>query len=326
MGVVELKKVKQLEDENRRLKGLVADLYPGQAHAPGGPPRKMVKPAGSERRQVDHLVERFRVSRRRACGLVLLGRSTFYYRSNAKDQTPLRHGLASWPQARPAVRLPAAARAAAARGLEGEQQADVPDLPARKGSRCAPRSARSAAATCASCRPRRRRANERWSHGLRARPADRTAGASGSLTVVDTFTRQCPVIAVDTSLNGKKVAATLDALAESCGYPKTITVDNGTEFYSKEMDAWAYRRGVRLDFIRPGKPVENGFIESFNGRLRDELLNAELFLDINDARRKIEAWRRDYNGNRPHTALRDMTPDEFAAKQRPSGEADLNLG
>jgi putative transposase len=74
-----------------------------------------------------------------------------------------------------------------------------------------------------------------------------------------------------------------------------------------------------LDFVRPGKPVENGFIESFNGRLRDELLNAELFLDINDARRKIEAWRRDYNGSRFHTALFDRMPDEFAAKQRPSG-------
>ncbi len=86
------------------------------------------------------------------------------------------------------------------------------------------------------------------------------------------------------------------------------------------MDARAYRRGVRLDFIRPGKPVENGFIESFNGRLRDELLNAELFLDINDARQKIEAWRVDYNGNMPHTALSDMTPDEFAAKHSPSRE------
>jgi putative transposase len=89
---------------------------------------------------------------------------------------------------------------------------------------------------------------------------------------------QCPVIAVDTSLNGKTVAAALDGLAATCGYPKTLTVDNGSEFYSKEMDAWAYRRGLRLDLIRPGRPVENGFMKSCNGRLRDELLNAELFI------------------------------------------------
>jgi putative transposase len=95
------------------------------------------------------------------------------------------------------------------------------------------------------------------------------------------------------------------------------------------MDGWAYRRGVQLDFIRPGKPVENGYIESFNGKLRDELLNAELFLDINDARLKLEAWRRDYNGNRPHSALGNLTPSEFADQVRPkTGRTDgdsLNL-
>jgi putative transposase len=146
------------------------------------------------------------------------------------------------------------------------------------------------------------------------------------LAVIDTFTRECPVVAAEKSFTGKKVGAVLDTLAATRGYPKTITVDNGSEFYSKEMDAWAYRHGVKLDFIRPGKPVENAFIESFNGRLRDELLNAELFLDINDARRKLEAWRRDYNGNRPHSALGDMTPEEFAASIGPKGEAILNHG
>jgi putative transposase len=104
------------------------------------------------------------------------------------------------------------------------------------------------------------------------------------------------------------------------GSPKIITVDNGSEFYSKEMDSWAYRRGVQLDFIRPGKPVENGYIESFNGKLRDELLNAELFLDLNDARRKLEAWRQDYNGNRPHSALGNLTPSEFADQVRAKTE------
>ena len=89
-----------------------------------------------------------------------------------------------------------------------------------------------------------------------------------------------------------------------------------TEFYSKAMDSWAYQRGVQLQFIRPGKPVENAFIESFNGRLRDELLNGELFMNVLDARRKLEAWRRDYNQNRPHSSIGDLTPVEFANQIR----------
>jgi putative transposase len=85
--------------------------------------------------------------------------------------------------------------------------------------------------------------------------------------------------------------------------PRSITVDHGTEFTSRALEDWAYQRGVQLDFIRPGKPVENAFIESFNGRLRDECLNVHQFLSLDDARRKIEAWRRDYNHDRPHSSL-----------------------
>ena len=91
------------------------------------------------------------------------------------------------------------------------------------------------------------------------------------------------------------------------GYPKEITVDNGTEFFSQAMDQWAYRQGVKLDFIRPGRPMENGFIESFNGKLRDECLNGELFLDLVDARRKLAAWRREYNEERPHSSIGNLT-------------------
>ncbi len=136
------------------------------------------------------------------------------------------------------------------------------------------------------------------------------------LTVVDIFTRECPLLAADTSLSGQRVADLLDGIAVERGYPKTITVDNGSEFYSKAMDSWAYQHGVQLAFIRPGKPVENAFIESFNGRLRDELLNGELFMGIVDARQKLEAWRRDYNQNRPHSAIGDLTPIEFANQVR----------
>ena len=97
------------------------------------------------------------------------------------------------------------------------------------------------------------------------------------------------------------------------GAPKTIRVDNGPEFISKALDRWAYENGVKLDFLRPGKPTDNAFVESFNGRLRDECLNTHWFLSLADARTKIEAWRRDYNESRPHTALGWLTPVEYAA-------------
>jgi putative transposase len=132
------------------------------------------------------------------------------------------------------------------------------------------------------------------------------------LTVVDQFTRECLVLHADTGLSGKKVAAALDTIVAERGAPQSITVDNGTEFASKAMDVWAYANGVHLDFIRPGRPVENGYIESFNGKLRDECLNVEVFFTLADARRKLEHWHHDYNHQRPHSALADRTPTEFA--------------
>jgi putative transposase len=96
------------------------------------------------------------------------------------------------------------------------------------------------------------------------------------------------------------------------GAPKSITVDNGSEFYSRAMEAWAYQYGVQLDFIRPGRPVENSYIESFNGRLRDECLNVQVFFALADVREKLELWRRDYNQVRPHSSLNDHPPAVFA--------------
>jgi len=132
------------------------------------------------------------------------------------------------------------------------------------------------------------------------------------LTVVDQFTRECLTLFADTALSGEKVATALDKVVALRGTAQSITVDNGTEFASKAMDLWAYKNGVHLDFIRPGKPVENGYIESFNGKLRDECLNVEVFFTLADARRKLGLWRHDYNHHRPHSALADRTPNEFA--------------
>ena len=115
------------------------------------------------------------------------------------------------------------------------------------------------------------------------------------LTIVDQFTRECLALFADVSLNGEKVAVVLDRIVADRGTPQSITVDNGTEFASKAVDLWAYQNAVHLNFIRPGRPVENGYIESFNGRLRDEFLNVEVFFSVADARHKLELWRQDYN-------------------------------
>jgi putative transposase len=132
------------------------------------------------------------------------------------------------------------------------------------------------------------------------------------LTVVDQFTRECVLLLADSSLTGHKVALALSQALVERGAPGSITVDNGTEFVSKAMDVWAYQHGVQLDFIRPGRPVENSYIESFNGRLRDECLNVEVFFTIADVREKLERWREDYNQVRPHSALNDQSPRTFA--------------
>jgi len=133
------------------------------------------------------------------------------------------------------------------------------------------------------------------------------------LTVVDQFTRECVTLLADNALSGEKVARALDNAVSLRSAPQSITVDNGTEFTSKALDIWAYKNSVHLNFIRPGRPVENGYIESFNGKLRDECLNVEVFFNLADARRKLYLWRRDYNQHRPHSALADRTPAEFAA-------------
>ena len=142
------------------------------------------------------------------------------------------------------------------------------------------------------------------------------------LTVVDQFTRECLLLFADTALSGEKVAVALDAVVGRRGAPQSITVDNGTEFASKAMDLWAYQNNVHLDFIRPGRPVENGYIESFNGRLRDECLNVEVFFTLADARRKLALWHHDYNHHRPHSSLADRTPAEFAAISSDGNDGD----
>jgi len=135
------------------------------------------------------------------------------------------------------------------------------------------------------------------------------------LTVVDDFTRESIKIAVDTSLNGRRVCEELEHVIEARGKPDRILSDNGTEFTSMAILRWCQEQAIRWDYIQPGKPYQNGYIESFNGKLRDECLNENIFMNLQEARRLVERWREEYNKRRPHSSLNGKTPDEVAHEE-----------
>jgi putative transposase len=155
------------------------------------------------------------------------------------------------------------------------------------------------------------RGRERWSMDF---TVDTLADGRGfrTLNIVDDFTRECVAIEVDRSLPGLRVTRVLDRLRAAIGLPQTIVMDNGPEFAGRTLDAWAYAHGITLRFIRPGKPIENAYVESFNGKFRDECLNEHWFVNLVDAKETIESWRIDYNTVRPHSSLNGATPEQFA--------------
>ncbi len=158
-------------------------------------------------------------------------------------------------------------------------------------------------------------ANQRWSMDF---TEDMLANGRKFRTanLKDDCTRECPAIRVAFSLPGSRVVEMLEDVARERGYPDMITVDNGPEFRGRDLENWAHDHGVHIFFIDPGKPMQNGSIESFNGRFREECLDQHLFRDIKDAGAIIETWRQAYNQSRPHTAIRMMPPAEFA-RSRP---------
>jgi len=170
--------------------------------------------------------------------------------------------------------------------------------------------------------PKATRPNQKWSMDfMSAKTLD--GRWFRVLTVIDQFTRECLALVADRALNGHRVALALSQVIAERGVPESITADNGSEFSGKAMDAWSYQYGVHLEFIRPGKPIENSYIESFNGRLRDECLNVDTFLDLSEVKEKVEHWRQDYNQVRPHSSLDDRSPEEFARKWKESSAASL---
>lgn len=164
-------------------------------------------------------------------------------------------------------------------------------------------------------RPAASRPNERWSMDFLFDQTNNNRRLK-FFTLGDDFTREALAVEVSRSISGKQVAELLDRAIEMHGKPEAIVLDNGPEFTSKALHEWAYRNGVKLDHIDPGKPTQNPFRESFNGRLRDEFLNQHLFYDVHDARRKVALWKEDYNKNRPHSSLNYDTPYEFMQRYK----------
>lgn len=268
-----------------------------------------MKPA-ARREAVQVAVEEWAFSQRRACRLVGISRSVARYRSRAVEPPGLRERLCA---------LAAERRRYGYRRLwvllrrEGfpVNHKRIERLYWEEGLAVRRRKRKRMCGARRIPVPTPCRNNQRWSMDF---VADSLASGRRTrvLTVVDDFTRQSLATEVDTSLPGVRVARVLDRIAGRRGYPEVITLDNGPEFAGRALDAWAYAHHVQLSFIDPGKPVQNAYIESFNGKLRDECLNEHWFVTLDHARAIVEAWRQDYNSVRPHSALGNLTPNEFA--------------
>jgi putative transposase len=251
------------------------------------------------------------LSERRACRFLGVGRSSQRYRARRTQPAGLRERLTELAAARPRWgyrRLWVLLR----REGYAVNWKRVYRL-YRQAGLAVRRRRRKRAAVARRPLPPATRPNERWSMDF---VHDRLTNGRWfrSLTIVDDFTRECLAIEVDRSLTGARVVEVLTQLAQGRPLARTIVVDNGPEFAGRVLDAWAYRRGITLAFIQPGKPTQNAFIESFNSRLRDECLNAHWFVTVTEAQHTIEHWRDDYNTQHPHGSLGRRTPSEFAAQ------------
>jgi len=265
--------------------------------------------------------ERFRVSVRRSCRLALLRPSVWYAKSQARDQSALRLRIREIPMNRPRfgylrVHVMLRREGWAINKKRVWRLYRLDGLQLRMKTKRRKRISLQRGHVLPATGP-----NEHWSMDF-VHDQMLDGRKFRILTVIDQWSRESVSLEPGFSLTGRCVGHALDQAAIARGMPRAITVDNGTEFTSKALDEWAYRRGVRLDYTRPGKPTDNGLIESFNGRLRDEFLNTHEFVTMHDVRERLMAWKDDYNNRRPHGSLGHLTPSEFAqmrSDQLPKG-------
>jgi len=254
-------------------------------------------------------VTRFGLSERRACELVSLHRSTHQYRAKPPNDDALRERMRELARKHrrfgsPRLHVLLRREELVVNHKRTERIYRQEGLALRRKRR------RRRISFLRVEMPAATRPHEVWSMDFLS---DACAGGRRLriLTIVDDFTRLSPGILVGTSISGRRVAAFIDRLAVFHGYPQRFRVDNGPEFTSTFFHQWAAEKSIQLEHIRPGKPSDNAFIESFNGKLRDECLNEHWFLHVQDAREKVESWRQLYNEVRPHSSLNDRTPYEF---------------
>lgn len=270
----------------------------------------MVRPVVG-REVARYLQQRYEVSERRACRTIVLQRATLRYRSCLDPRTALRIRMRDIAYTR--VRY-------------GYRRVRV--LLQREGWKISKNLVyrlyrEEGLALRTGLRRRRRAPVQRQARVLPAAPnqawtldfvSDQLVDGARfrALPVLDLHTRQCLAIEIGFHLRGEQVVTTLEQLRRQHGAPRALFCDNGSEFASRAVDFWAYQHEVRIDFSRPGKPTDNGHIEAFNGSFRRECLNAHWFRNLDEAKRTIEAWRREYNEIRPHRALNDLTPGQYA--------------
>lgn len=274
----------------------------------------MARPA-LKRPVVEYIRDHYGVPQRRACRLVRLHRSVFYYRSVKNPRLELRQRMRELARTRVrygyrrlhvllkregwSLGRNQAYRLYCEEGLQLRSK-----LPRRRKMVVARRE-----------RFVPHRVNQAWSMDF---VSDQLVDGQRirALTIVDVFSREAIAIEVGQRLRAENVVDVCNRLVSRRGKPKRVFVDNGSEFSGRMFDLWAYHHGVRIDFSRPGKPTDNCFIETFNGSLRDECLNVHWFETLAEAKARIETWRKDYNESRPHQALREQTPVEFAAQAK----------
>ncbi len=275
-----------------------------------------MKPA-ARRTQAQYAIERYGISERRSCSLFEIGRSTKRYRSRRPGDDLLRARLRELASELPRYGYKRLCRRLRKQGWSVNHKRiyriyreEGLMVRKRKRKRLIRRGDRPAPP---------QRPNERWSMDF---TSDQLADGRRIRTfnVVDDFTRECVAIDVNRSLTGDRLVEVLDNAAGVRTYPSVIVCDNGPEFVGRVLEQWAYAHNVTLRFIQPGKPVQNCFVESFNGKFRDECLNEHWFTSMADARKIIENWRNDYNQVREHSSLRGLAPAEFARRAMETAE------
>jgi len=259
---------------------------------------------------VSHIRESLGLSERRACQLVNVSSSVYRYRSKPDNDDTLRHRLRELAEQRKRFGSPRLHILLKREGLVTNHKR-TERIYREEGLALRRKRRRKGAAGARIIIPLPQRTNEKWSMDF-VTDSFISGRRFRALAIIDDYSRECPAIEVDTSLGGRRVVGVLEKLSEIRGLPEVITIDNGPEFAGRALDEWAYCKGVKLNFIRPGKPIENAFAESFIGRLHDECLNTNWFMSLKHARDVIEDWRKDYDEIRPHSSLKGATPKEYA--------------